>query len=87
MKPAPSGPRRFAAGTRQSSKNSSDVSCDAMPILWRRLPLWKPFRSASTMNSEMPRCAFAGSGSVFAATTTMSQSWPFEMNVFAPLMT
>ena len=87
MKPPPSAPSRFAAGTRQSSKNSSEVSCDAMPILWRRLPFAKPLRFASTTNSEMPLCAFFGSGSVFAATMTRSQSWPFEMNVFAPLIT
>ena len=87
MKPPPSAPSRFAAGTRQSSKNSSLVSCDAMPILWRRLPFVNPLRFASTTNIEIPRCAFFGSGSVFAATITRSHSWPFEMNVFWPFST
>ena len=68
-------------------KNSSLVSCDAMPILCRRLPLVKPLRPASTTNSEIPLCAFSGFGSVFATTMTRSHSWPFEMNVLLPLRT
>ena len=38
MKPSPSGPRRFSAGTRQSEKITSEVSLARMPSLFSFLP-------------------------------------------------
>ena len=84
-KPRPSSPSIAEAGTRRSSKKSSDVSCPFMPILCRFLPRRKPGRWVSTRNSVTP---FAPALlSVFVARTMTSQSWPFEMKTFWPLMT
>ncbi|MOA21541.1 hypothetical protein D3C78_1420370 [compost metagenome] len=56
-----------------------------MPILSRHLPRRKPGVFTSTMNSETP--LEPSPLSVFATTSTMSQVWPLEMKVLAPLMT
>ena len=84
-KPPPSSPSRFAAGTRTSVKNSSEVSWACMPSFSRFRPRLKPGISRSTMSRLMPRCPAAGS--VRATTITRSPSWPLEMNVFWPFST
>jgi hypothetical protein len=87
MKPAPSAPSRLAGGTRQSSKNSSLVSCAAMPIFSSCLPLVKPGRAGLDDEERDALVGVRRVGVGRQATTTRSHSWPFEMNVLAPLMT
>ena len=66
LKPSPSSPSRFAAGTRTSSNVSSPVVEPLMPIFGSSRATSKPGVSASTTNAEMPECP--ASGSVFANT-------------------
>ena len=61
-KPWPSPPSMFAAGTRTSSKNSSDVSCAFMPSFSRLRPRVKPGRFDSTRNSVTPLAPALGIG-------------------------
>ena len=84
-KPPPASPSRFAAGTRTSAKNSSEVSWACMPSLSRFRPRVKPGMPRSATSRLMPRCPAAGS--VRATTITMSASWPLEMKVFWPFST
>ena len=66
LKPSPSSPSRFSAGTRHSSKTSSPVVEPAIPIFGSSPETSKPGASASTTNAEIPPCP--ASGSVFAKT-------------------
>ena len=84
-KPLPSSPSMADAGTRRSSKNSSEVSCAFMPTLCRFFPRRKPGRLVSTRNSVTPLAPAALS--VLVASTMTSHSWPLEMKTFCPLMT
>ena len=54
MKPWPSSPSRFSAGTRQSVKTTSDVSLARMPILFSFFPGRNPGVPFSMMKAEMP---------------------------------
>ena len=54
MKPSPSGPSRFSAGTRQSVKITSDVSLARMPSLFSFLPGSNPGIPFSRMNALIP---------------------------------
>ena len=60
MKPMPSRPSRFAAGTRASSKTSSAVTLARMPILCSFLPKENPGVPFSTMKHEAPRAPLSG---------------------------
>ena len=85
MKPLPSCPSRFSAGTSTLSKKSSAVSWPFRPIFFSRLPLVKPFIVVSTTTRLVPLAPFAGS--VFATTITRSAFQPLVMKVFEPLTT
>src|ERR1035437_3116141 len=85
MKPLFSSPKRFVAGTRTSSKNSSAVSAAFCPIFSSLRPFLNPARSASTRNTDTPLAPAAGS--VLATTTTRSQLRPLLMKVLLPLIT
>ena len=54
LKPTPSSPSRFSAGTRTSSRISSEVSLARMPSLFSCLPACSPFMPFSTMKALMP---------------------------------
>ncbi len=84
-KPLPSSPSIAEAGTRTSSKKSSEVSCAFMPSLCRFLPRRNPGRLVSTRNSVTP--LLPASESVFVASTITSHSWPLEMKTFCPEIT
>src|SRR5881398_3793206 len=66
LKPSPSSPSRFPAGTRQSSNVSSPVVEPRMPIFGSSRATSNPGASASTTNAEMP--AWPASASVLAKT-------------------
>ena len=67
LKPSPSSPSRFSAGTRTSWSANADVSVARCPILSRCFSIVTPGVSIGTMNADMP---FAPPfGSVFAKTT------------------
>ena len=53
VSPPPSAPSRFAAGTRQSSKISSDIVEPRMPSLSMWLLVEKPGQSRSTTKAVM----------------------------------
>jgi hypothetical protein len=48
-------PMMFSAGTRQSSKVTSQVCAPFWPIFLSGGPRWIPGECASTMNAETPR--------------------------------
>ncbi len=87
LKPCPSLPRRFSAGTRQSSKKISLVSWAGRPSFSSFRPRTKPGVSASTRMRLTPLCAGLALGSVLTATMKRSPSWPIEMKVLAPFTT
>ena len=70
LKPWPSSPSRFAAGTTTSWRANAEVSVARCPILSRCCSIVTPGVSIGTMNAEMPRWPFATS--VFAKTTVQS---------------
>ena len=82
-KPLPSSPSLLAAGTRQSSKNSSAVSEHLIPILSSIFPVEKPFIPFSTMNADIPFAPFEGS--VSANTRIASALAPPVMKHLFPL--
>ncbi len=57
MKPLPSSPSRFSAGTRQSLNTTSEVSLARMPSLFSFFPGRNPGVPFSMMNAEIP-CEF-----------------------------
>ncbi len=78
-KPMPSRPpMRLAAGTRQSSKMTSQVCAPRCPIFRSSLPRERPGVPRSTMNAEMP-CAPLSRGSVRAITVKMPASGALVM--------
>ena len=83
LKPSPSSPRRFSAGTGQPSKTSSLVVEARIPIL----PCWgftsKPGRSRSTMKASTPLVRRLRSW--LASTTNVLASVPFVMYSLLPL--
>jgi len=87
LKPCPSAPSRFAAGTRQSWSAISTVSEARMPILSSCLPIENPGRSGVTMNAVIPRLPEAGSGSVRAKRTIAPACAPLVTQFFVPLST
>ena len=66
LKPSPSAPTRFSAGTCTLSKNSSPVDPAQTPSLFGICRASMPSQSSSMMNAEMP--LWAADGSVFANT-------------------
>ncbi len=85
MKPVPSRPMRFSAGTSQSSKINSRVALARMPILFSFLPKLNPGVPFSTMKQLTPRAPrFL---SVTANTQYTSASPPFVIHCFVPLST
>ena len=88
MKPSPSAPRRFSAGTLQSLKISSDVSLARNPSLFSFLPGLKPGVPFSTMNALMPCEFFDGCpGQRHPRRRSRHPECPLVQNVFEPLMT
>ena len=84
-KPMPSRPSRLAAGTRQSSNASSEVSEERTPSLSSLRPARKPFVPRSTTIAEMPFLPAARS--VTAITTAVSAMPPLVMKFFEPFST
>ena len=70
---------------RMSSKWSSAVSLEWLPIFFSFLATSKPFVFVGTRKKLQP-CAPA-SGFVFTSSVTKSARVPFVMYVLAPLMT
>ena len=85
LKPSPSSPSRFAAGTLTSWSATAEVSVARWPILSRCFSTVKPSASAGTTNAESPRCALLLS--VEAKTTIQAACPAFEMNIFEPFRT
>ena len=83
--PSRSAPRRFAAGMRQSSKNSSAVEEPRIPSLPSAFPDAKPGVPRSTRKAVMP--SRPASRSTVANTTTTSARSPVVMNDLAPSST
>ena len=85
LKPWPSAPIMFPAGTAQSSNTSSAVDVALMPIL----PCWgmivKPSAPLSTTRASMPRvrCSL----SWVARTTNISASSALVVNSLLPFST
>ena len=84
-KPMPSRPIRLAAGTRQSSNTSSEVSDERTPSLSSFFPDRKPGVPRSTTTAEMPFFPFARSVTVI--TTAISAIPPLVMKFFEPFST
>src|SRR5262252_6263508 len=59
LKPSPSFPRRFFAGTRQSSRKIVQEYAALMPIFLSGGARLKPGASVGMMKAEMPRCPAA----------------------------
>ena len=70
LKPSPSAPREFSAGTTTSVSANAEVSVERWPILSRCFSIVTPGASIGTMNAEIPLWPF--DGSVFANTTSTS---------------
>ena len=85
LKPPPSSPRRLAAGTWQSSKNTAAVSAPRMPILPCMGRASSPGVPFSTMNAVVP--AAPRLRSCDANTIITSASLPLVMNILAPRST
>ena len=83
-KPDPSGPTRFAAGTRQSEKDSSAVSEQCQPIFSSRRTTVKPGVPRSITSSETP--SYPGPP-VRTAAVTKSARAPEVMYALVPSTT
>ncbi len=83
--PEPSDPSRFAAGTRQSSITSVQVSEARMPSLFSFLPTRMPGLSSSTMKAEIPLLPL--DRSVTAMSTATRPTEAFVMKFFEPFRT
>jgi hypothetical protein len=70
LKPSPSSPSRFSAGTRTSWSANADVSVARWPIFSRCFSIATPGVPISTTNADIPRRP--AEGSVFANTTAHS---------------
>ena len=84
--PSPSSPRRFAAGTRASSKASSPVVEPLIPIFGSSRVTSNPGVSASTTNAEMPSWPRRGIG-LGEHGVELRRRPAFVMNRFEPLRT
>ncbi len=81
LKPMPSSPTRFAAGTRHPSNRSSRMGEACQPILSSTLPNSNPSQPFSTTNAEIP----AGVSSPVRAMTRYASASPaWLMNRFEP---
>ena len=83
--PSPGPPRRFARGTRQSSKRRVTVDEARIPILSSRPATARPGAPRSTT-----RAVIAPRGSSISdhlpKTRRSSETSPLEMNVFSPVI-
>src|SRR5256885_217426 len=85
LKPSPISPRRFASGTRTSSRMSSLESDERRPsVPWSA---WLPYgcRSRSRTNAVMPLASFEGSPC--ANTSASFDTEPLEIHIFRPRST
>ena len=85
LKPSPSSPSRFSAGTTTSVSANAEVSVARWPILSRCFSSWTPGVSMGTTNADIPRWPLLGS--VFANTTVQAARPAFVMKVFDPFRT
>ena len=85
LKPSPSPPSRFAAGTTTSWKAIAEVSVERWPILSRCFSTVTPSASMGTTKAERPLWPL--SRSVDAKQTIHEALPPFVMNIFEPLIT
>ena len=83
LKPSPSRPSIFSAGTSQSVKINSAVCDPLMPILSSIRPTEKPGKSFSTIKPLMPRVPC--SGAVSAKTEVTRAIPPLVIKRFEPL--
>ena len=85
LKPSPSAPSRFSAGTTTSWKATAEVSVARWPILSRCFSRITPGASIGITNAESPLWPLPGS---VEAKHTIHAAWPaFVMNIFEPLTT
>src|SRR2546428_3144311 len=82
-RPRPCSPRRFSAGTVQSSRTTSFGTATVRIVRIGRAV--KPGVPFSMMKQEIPSRPFARS--VRTKTTPHSASWAWEMNIFVPFST
>ena len=83
--PAPSGPSRFSAGTRQSSSTTSPIGEVRRPIFSRPRVTVNPGVPFSTRKAEMP--ASLGLPGSTAKTSTTSETGALVMYSLVPLRT
>ena len=84
LKPLPSSPRRFAAGTRTLSKNTAVVFEARIPILSSCGPWVIPPRSRVTAKALIFPFAPGVSGAVLAKTVKKSAMPPLLIHNFCP---
>ncbi len=85
LKPSPSSPSRFAAGTTTSWKATAEVSVARCPILSRCFSIVTPGVSMGITNAVRPLWPFDRS---VDAKQTIHDAWPaFVMNILEPLTT
>ena len=84
MKPMVRFAEQVARGTRTSSRKSSAVSEDLLPIFSSFLETEKPLSELGTRKNEQPWAPL--SGCVLTSIVTKSARVPLVMNVFWPLM-
>ena len=86
LKPSPSRPRRFSAGTSTSSILKKPVLPARMPHLWVSVPLENPLKLRSTMKALSPLGSLARffSMSLHAITRKLSATSAREIHIFSP---
>ena len=88
IRPLPSAPRRWSAGTRSPSKMSCTVGDARRPILSSFLPTRKPGMSGVTMKVEMPFRPRRASVLSVRAMARMTPAWvPLVTHDFVPSIT
>jgi hypothetical protein len=85
LKPSPSRPIRFLAGTTMSSKNIEQDTAAEMPIFRSAAARWNPGVSVGTRKAEMP--LWPAVRSVMAKSTMASATGPLVIQFLLPLMT
>ena len=86
LKPSPSWPSRFSAGTRTLSKITSQIWAPCWPIFFSGLPTERPGRLRSTKKAETPP-APGFDGSLLAITVKRSALLALVMKRFEPFRT
>ena len=85
LKPVPSAPTRYLAGTRTLSKRMCAVSEHNQPILSSRVRE-TPGKCMGTTMMEMPDAPLLPASPVRTAVVTKSARTPEVMKIFSPLI-